>query len=153
MCIRDSFTCRDEGRPYIGHVSATCFDNLGIPRSRNNSGSQNLPQERNRSGSGSRLQRRASTPGGYRGNDVYKVDDDYLSDNFDFSDGVFQIDEDFDAESSSTDEITYANTSMISTKTGEMAQLTVDKPTTDTCLLYTSPSPRDGLLSRMPSSA
>ena len=24
---------------------------------------------------------------------------------------------------------------------------------TDTCLLYTSPSPRDGLLSRMPSSA
>ena len=26
-------------------------------------------------------------------------------------------------------------------------------PKTDTCLLYTSPSPRDGLLSRMPSSA
>ena len=25
--------------------------------------------------------------------------------------------------------------------------------TTDSCLLYTSPSPRDGLLSRMPSSA
>ena len=105
----ECFTCRDEGRPYIGHVSATCFDNLGIPRSRNNSGSQNLPQERNRSGSGSRLQRRASTPGGYRGNDVYKVDDDYLSDNFDFSDGVFQIDEDFDAESNSTDEITSIN--------------------------------------------
>ena len=27
------------------------------------------------------------------------------------------------------------------------------KSTTYTCLLYTSPSPRDGLLSRMPSSA
>ena len=27
------------------------------------------------------------------------------------------------------------------------------KPKLDTCLLYTSPSPRDGLLSRMPSSA
>ena len=26
-------------------------------------------------------------------------------------------------------------------------------PPTDNCLLYTSPSPRDGLLSRMPSSA
>ena len=26
-------------------------------------------------------------------------------------------------------------------------------PSSDTCLLYTSPSPRDGLLSRMPSSA
>ena len=26
-------------------------------------------------------------------------------------------------------------------------------PTCDVCLLYTSPSPRDGLLSRMPSSA
>ena len=26
-------------------------------------------------------------------------------------------------------------------------------PVVDTCLLYTSPSPRDGLLSRMPSSA
>ena len=27
------------------------------------------------------------------------------------------------------------------------------KPMANTCLLYTSPSPRDGLLSRMPSSA
>ena len=27
------------------------------------------------------------------------------------------------------------------------------KPAVETCLLYTSPSPRDGLLSRMPSSA
>ena len=29
----------------------------------------------------------------------------------------------------------------------------VGKDNPDTCLLYTSPSPRDGLLSRMPSSA
>ena len=34
-------------------------------------------------------------------------------------------------------------------------ELKLKKPnyTSDTCLLYTSPSPRDGLLSRMPSSA
>ena len=31
--------------------------------------------------------------------------------------------------------------------------LAPDEPLTDICLLYTSPSPRDGLLSRMPSSA
>ena len=31
--------------------------------------------------------------------------------------------------------------------------LTIDVGENDTCLLYTSPSPRDGLLSRMPSSA
>ena len=29
----------------------------------------------------------------------------------------------------------------------------VGAPSNNTCLLYTSPSPRDGLLSRMPSSA
>ena len=29
----------------------------------------------------------------------------------------------------------------------------LETPTAGTCLLYTSPSPRDGLLSRMPSSA
>ena len=29
----------------------------------------------------------------------------------------------------------------------------IDVTTVDACLLYTSPSPRDGLLSRMPSSA
>ena len=29
----------------------------------------------------------------------------------------------------------------------------IGSPTANTCLLYTSPSPRDGLLSRMPSSA
>ena len=102
-------TCKDEGRPCTGHVAATCFDNLGIPRSRNNSGSQSLSQERNRSGSGSRLQRRASTPWGYRGNGVYQVEDGDLSDNFDFSDGVFQINEDFTAGSNSTDEITSIN--------------------------------------------
>ena len=31
--------------------------------------------------------------------------------------------------------------------------LAIRKPDLDSCLLYTSPSPRDGLLSRMPSSA
>ena len=31
--------------------------------------------------------------------------------------------------------------------------VTREGPTIDACLLYTSPSPRDGLLSRMPSSA
>ena len=34
-----------------------------------------------------------------------------------------------------------------------MAELPLDDPYAYTCLLYTSPSPRDGLLSRMPSSA
>eukprot|EP01016_Furgasonia_blochmanni_P053780 TRINITY_DN8759_c0_g1_i1.p2 TRINITY_DN8759_c0_g1~~TRINITY_DN8759_c0_g1_i1.p2 ORF type:complete len:100 (+),score=28.06 TRINITY_DN8759_c0_g1_i1:64-363(+) len=38
--------------------------------------------------------------------------------------------------------------------TGENGTKEVDSPTKkSTCLLYTSPSPRDGLLSRMPSSA
>ena len=32
-------------------------------------------------------------------------------------------------------------------------QLNPEMPPTGICLLYTSPSPRDGLLSRMPSSA
>ena len=32
-------------------------------------------------------------------------------------------------------------------------QSTIQHYVADTCLLYTSPSPRDGLLSRMPSSA
>ena len=36
-------------------------------------------------------------------------------------------------------------------KAFKAAAKTANKPTT--CLLYTSPSPRDGLLSRMPSSA
>ena len=34
---------------------------------------------------------------------------------------------------------------------GQKIAITADQP--ETCLLYTSPSPRDGLLSRMPSSA
>ena len=36
---------------------------------------------------------------------------------------------------------------------GEVALNTADKEMYVSCLLYTSPSPRDGLLSRMPSSA
>ena len=36
---------------------------------------------------------------------------------------------------------------------GQCIELYPDKPIYDICLLYTSPSPRDGLLSRMPSSA
>ena len=35
----------------------------------------------------------------------------------------------------------------------EVALAEAEMNPTDTCLLYTSPSPRDGLLSRMPSSA
>ena len=34
-----------------------------------------------------------------------------------------------------------------------ISQVTLDTTTTPTCLLYTSPSPRDATLSRMPSSA
>ena len=36
---------------------------------------------------------------------------------------------------------------------GKWQHLTVHKDLVEDCLLYTSPSPRDGLLSRMPSSA
>ena len=36
---------------------------------------------------------------------------------------------------------------------GRQLALTVNGTLINTCLLYTSPSPRDGLLSRMPSSA
>ena len=38
-------------------------------------------------------------------------------------------------------------------KLGKLATERVPKKETTVCLLYTSPSPRDGLLSRMPSSA
>ena len=38
-------------------------------------------------------------------------------------------------------------------KGGAFAQVELKNLRTGTCLLYTSPSPRDGLLSRMPSSA
>ena len=40
----------------------------------------------------------------------------------------------------------------VSTEAGTKLDTEIDSQTT-TCLLYTSPSPRDGLLSRMPSSA
>ena len=36
---------------------------------------------------------------------------------------------------------------------GELDEASSNSPSPITCLLYTSPSPRDGLLSRMPSSA
>ena len=36
---------------------------------------------------------------------------------------------------------------------GALGVFAADDANADTCLLYTSPSPRDGLLSRMPSSA
>ena len=39
------------------------------------------------------------------------------------------------------------------TASGTTLTLSAATASTDTCLLYTSPSPRDGLLSRMPSSA
>ena len=45
---------------------------------------------------------------------------------------------------------------MVSTTFSKESQLNLRLPTSDLpldCLLYTSPSPRDGLLSRMPSSA
>ena len=35
----------------------------------------------------------------------------------------------------------------------KVTQATTEEEATASCLLYTSPSPRDGLLSRMPSSA
>ena len=38
-------------------------------------------------------------------------------------------------------------------KTGDFTAVAGEGYFVDTCLLYTSPSPRDGLLSRMPSSA
>ena len=53
---------------------------------------------------------------------------------------------------------TTTTTTTTTTIPGEIEEIeTFDGPeettTTTTCLLYTSPSPRDGLLSRMPSSA
>ena len=54
------------------------------------------------------------------------------------------------------DVLTYT---IVATNTGNITQNNVDvtdnliTPSSNTCLLYTSPSPRDGLLSRMPSSA
>ena len=39
------------------------------------------------------------------------------------------------------------------TEMGQVKQQLAEEAAADACLLYTSPSPRDGLLSRMPSSA
>ena len=55
-----------------------------------------------------------------------------------------------------THKISYIRSEEVGTKEfremiGEIAQLMCYEATS--CLLYTSPSPRDGLLSRMPSSA
>ena len=48
----------------------------------------------------------------------------------------------------------YPNTVVIGAdQTGELDGQLLGKPNSHDCLLYTSPSPRDGLLSRMPSSA
>ena len=47
----------------------------------------------------------------------------------------------------------YANPTPIRYKGGFGEALTGAVQAISTCLLYTSPSPRDGLLSRMPSSA
>src|SRR5665647_363633 len=43
--------------------------------------------------------------------------------------------------------------SVILSELKQLIKVIQDVTPTDTCLLYTSPSPRDGLLSRMPSSA
>ena len=42
---------------------------------------------------------------------------------------------------------------VVLTHAGKVLKAEVDRLLSATCLLYTSPSPRDGLLSRMPSSA
>ena len=42
---------------------------------------------------------------------------------------------------------------VVGTNAGDVLLYHVDGTLVHTCLLYTSPSPRDGLLSRMPSSA
>ena len=56
-----------------------------------------------------------------------------------------------DALQSVQDTAIQANTDAIATKAPQATTYT--KTEVDACLLYTSPSPRDGLLSRMPSSA
>ena len=55
---------------------------------------------------------------------------------------------------SAKDNLLSCNFTAISTRTSEVhsKQTTLEQPI-NACLLYTSPSPRDGLLSRMPSSA
>jgi len=49
--------------------------------------------------------------------------------------------------------IGYMGFSLKALHVGEIEKTTADLPDGTGCLLYTSPSPRDGLLSRMPSSA
>ena len=51
------------------------------------------------------------------------------------------------------DLITFESPCQDFSQTGSRKGLTGDKSSLIICLLYTSPSPRDGLLSRMPSSA
>ena len=47
----------------------------------------------------------------------------------------------------------FSNDYSVQVDKGEAKQLKASQKQILTCLLYTSPSPRDGLLSRMPSSA
>ena len=64
---------------------------------------------------------------------------------------VFCGDDDDDVESSCFSDI--SNVNWMAFKAGRADTLMIVEGKYSTCLLYTSPSPRDGLLSRMPSSA
>ena len=88
---KDQLECKTCGA--TGHVAETCFDNLRVPRSRNNSNSysRDLPQKGNRSGSRDRLQRHASTPGGNPWG-IHHVEENYIDPTDDFCDDVFHID-------------------------------------------------------------
>ena len=61
----------------------------------------------------------------------------------------------FTADSTTTEDFNagYYHWQLEVTKTSSGDRVVVDRGTFTACLLYTSPSPRDGLLSRMPSSA
>ena len=50
-------------------------------------------------------------------------------------------------------ETRFAEIVLVDADSGEIKQTITQSTVVDVCLLYTSPSPRDGLLSRMPSSA
>ena len=58
-----------------------------------------------------------------------------------------------DPETLSAERIDYIRNTIYSLAHADPTDLIVEKTVSNTCLLYTSPSPRDGLLSRMPSSA
>ena len=58
-----------------------------------------------------------------------------------------------DKENHLDKEITDQSNEKSESETEEKLELSDDETRTRSCLLYTSPSPRDGLLSRMPSSA